>query len=99
MTGLLTGLLDGLQNKRYHIYFNNFYTSPDLCNRLLTLGFGSCGTVRIDRKGIPKSFRHANPKKGEIVTYRNGKILGLKSMNPWCQSSDTLTRQQEGQRT
>ncbi len=83
---VVTGRLNGLQNKGYHVYFDNFYTSAALCNRLLTLGFGICGTVRIDRKGIPQSFRQANTKKGEIVTYRDGKILGLKWKDKQCVS-------------
>ncbi len=60
------------------VYFDNFYTSPQLCKRLLTLGFKSCGTVRIDRKGIPETFRKATPTKGSIVTYRDEDMLGLK---------------------
>jgi len=59
------------------VYFDNFYTSPALCKRLLTLGFGSCGTVQIDRWNIPAKFKEAAPKKGEIATY-DGKLLGLK---------------------
>ena len=72
------GLLTVLENKGYHVYFDNFYTSPALCNRLLTLGFGSCGTVRLDRRGIPVTFKQATPGKGDIVTYRDGHVLGLK---------------------
>ena len=71
-------LLSGLQNKGYHVYFDNFYTSPTLCKRLLTLGFGSCGTVRLDRRGIPVTFKQATPSKGDITTYRDEKLLGLK---------------------
>ena len=37
-------LLSRLENKGYHVYFDNFYTSPTLCKYLLTFGFGSCGT-------------------------------------------------------
>ncbi len=66
---VVTGLLAGLERKGYHVYFDNYYTSPTLCKRLLTLGFGSCGTVRLDRKGIPKSFKGATPNKGDIGTY------------------------------
>ena len=71
-------MLSGLENKGYHVYFDNFYTSPTLCKRLLTLGFGSCGTVRVDRRGIPVTFKKATPNKGNITTYQDGNILGLK---------------------
>ena len=65
-------MLSGLENKGYHVYYDNFYTSPTLCERLLTLGFGSCVTIRVDRRGIPV------PNKGDITTYQDGNILGLK---------------------
>ena len=71
-------MLSGLENKGYHVYFDNFYTSPTLCKRLLTLGFGSCSTVRVDRRGIPVTFKKATPNKGDITTYQDGNILGLK---------------------
>ena len=60
-------LLSGLENKGYHVYFDNLYTSPTLCKRLFTLGFGSCGTVRIDQQGIlghlskPSQTRETSP--------------------------------------
>ena len=71
-------MLSGLENKGYHVYFDNFYTSPTLCKCLLTLGFGSCGTVRVDWRGIPVTFKKATPNKGNITTYQGGNILGLK---------------------
>ena len=75
---VVVGLLTGLENKGYHVYFDNFYTSPTLCKRLLTLGFGSCGTVRLDRRNIPATFKAAAPKKGVIATYHDEAILRLK---------------------
>ena len=54
-------LLSGLEKKGYHVYFDNFYTSPTLCKRLFILGFGSCGTVRLDRRGFPVTFKQATP--------------------------------------
>ncbi len=75
---VVVALLCGGEHLDHHVYFNNFLTSPQLCKRLLTLGFKSCGTVRIDRKGIPETFRKATPTKGSIVTYRDEDMLGLK---------------------
>ena len=40
------------------------------------MGFGCCGTVRLDRQNIPDAFRTATPKKGEIATYHG--LFGLK---------------------
>ena len=74
----MTGLLTGLEHKGYHVYFDNFYTSQSLCKRLHTMGFGCCGTVRLDRRNIPVAFRSATPKKGEIATYHDDELFGLK---------------------
>ena len=43
-------LLTGLEDKGHHVYFDNFYTSPSLCKQLFKLGYGSCGTIRINRR-------------------------------------------------
>ena len=71
-------LVSGLENKGYHVYFDNFCTSLTLCKRLFTLEFGSCGTIRIDWQGIPVTFKQAKPHKGDITTYQDENILGLK---------------------
>ena len=49
--------------------------------KLSDLGFGSCGTVRINRKGIPKDFETCELKKGEVVTFCDGTVSGLKWMD------------------
>ena len=43
---VVLSLSSDLFNKGYHIYFDNFYTSPDLCRMLFEKGCGSCGTVK-----------------------------------------------------
>ena len=61
---VVTTLLVGLEGKGYHVYTDNFYTSPTLYHELHTKGFEACGTVRIDRVGIPKSFQKATVARG-----------------------------------
>lgn len=38
----------------YHIYCDNYYTSPALFTHLSGLGFGACGTYREGRMGHPR---------------------------------------------
>ena len=64
---VVTGLLTGLEHKGYHLYFDNFYTSPSLCKHLRTMGFGCCGIVRLDRRNIPDAFRSATPKSVRLT--------------------------------
>ena len=70
-----------LSNCGHHIYTDNFYTSPTLCKRLLELGFGSCGTPRCNRRGIPHDFGHATLRKGDIKTFHDGELIGIRWMD------------------
>ena len=44
--GVNSDLVEDLAGNGYNIFINNFYSSPAL------KGFGACGTVRVDRKGL-----------------------------------------------
>ena len=77
-TRVVLDLVRNLAGKGHNVWFDNYYTSPTLCHKLHTSGFGCCGTLRLDRKGIPPSFRAAVLRKGEVVQYTDGEILGLK---------------------
>ena len=57
---VVVNLVSGLEGKGYHIYTDNFYSSPDLFIELKMKGFEACSTVRINRLGIPKEFQQAS---------------------------------------
>ena len=81
-------LLSGLENKGYHVYIYQ----PNLYKILFTFGFSSCGTVRIERWGIPVTLKQAKPNKGDITTYQDGNVLGLlKWKDKQSQRSDKTT--------
>ena len=44
-----------LQHKGYVVVTDNYYSSPELFHNLASKGFGACGTVRKDRRGIPQA--------------------------------------------
>ena len=60
-------LLEGLEGRGHHVYTNNYYSSPALFGDLQHLGFGACGTVRKNRRGIPDEMK-AKLKKGEVTS-------------------------------
>ena len=45
-----------LEGGRYHIYFDNFFSTLDLFDDLLQDSLYACGTFRKDRKGIPAAI-------------------------------------------
>ena len=79
--GVVMELVKKLTNKGYHLYCDNFYSSPKLFHQLYKLGIGACGTVRLDRRGLPIDFKKAKLLKGEITTFRDGNLMGLKWMD------------------
>ena len=76
-----------LLDKGHRIYFDNYYSSPELLEELLHRNTSSCGTVRSNRKRLPAGVTKANLKPGESCFRRSvandgepGSILALK----WC---------------
>ncbi|GFN84337.1 PiggyBac transposable element-derived protein 4-like [Plakobranchus ocellatus] len=80
-TKIVVGLLAfcGLLHKGHHVYLDNYYNSPELFEELKLLGTGACGTIRTNRKNMPK----ANAAKikldpGESVFRQKDDMLALK---------------------
>ena len=76
----MLNLLEGLENRGHHVYTDNYYTSPALFQDLVSKGFGACGTVRVDRRGVPAEMRKSLAR-GEVVTAKTGPLLALKWMD------------------
>ena len=50
-------VIEGLELKGHHIYMDNYYSSPNLFHDLHEKGFGACGTVSVNRMGMPKEWQ------------------------------------------
>ena len=70
----------GVLDKGYKIFFDNYYTSPELLEELLYRNTLSCGTVRVNRRGLPKSVSTAKLKPGQCAFRRKDAMLALR----WC---------------
>ena len=61
---------------------DNLYSSPTLFKLLSERGLGACGTVREDRRGMPKELFKPKMKKGEVKTAMlDGKVQAIKWMD------------------
>ena len=71
-------LVKGLEHRGHVLYCDNYYSSHELFLKLRSLGFGACGTVRTNRRGIPSSFKSkASLKKGEVRASQSDELLTL----------------------
>ena len=80
---LVLGLLDSVQllDMGHHVYFDNYYNSPDLIDLLHKRKMHACGTVRKNRKSLPLAVTQAKLKQGETVFCHKNNLLALKWMD------------------
>ncbi|XP_069185477.1 piggyBac transposable element-derived protein 4 isoform X1 [Procambarus clarkii] len=67
----VTGLVQPLVNKGYHLYMDNYYNSVTLTEKLRELGVYTCGTIRMLR-GAPKVLQAL--AKGKLPLNTTAKI-------------------------
>ena len=60
-------LIQPFCDQGYHLFFDNFYTSPALVNDLSSKGIGATGTLRTNRAGVPREVK----KLAEILNHKN----------------------------
>ncbi|XP_067122000.1 piggyBac transposable element-derived protein 4-like [Centruroides vittatus] len=72
---VVLSLLDPLLDKGYCLTTDNYYTSPQLADYLITRKTDCCGTLRTTRKDVPKILHKKKLKKGETVAMQRGKVL------------------------
>ena len=65
--GVVMSLVEKLQGRGHHVYTDNFYTSPALFAELKEQGFGACGTVRVNRRGLPPELKK-NLSRGDVCS-------------------------------
>ena len=74
-------LVDPIKDRGHHVYMDNFYTSPQVFADLRANGFGACGTLRLNRRGLPPAI-HQKVRKGEKATIRlDTSMLAIKWMD------------------
>ena len=79
-TKLVLGLLEKgqLLDKGYKVFTDNYYTNPELLLECFYRQTFGTGTVRGNRKNMPKAVVRAKLKKEESCFCRNGELLCIK---------------------
>lgn len=67
-----------LLNKGHHLYCDNFYTSVSLFENLLQNQTAACGTVRCNRKDMPKALVSKKQTSGETSFMKKDGLLAVK---------------------
>lgn len=72
-------LMSGLLRLGHMLFMDNFYNSPELATRLVEETTHVCGTLRMNRKGVPKNLQkkdNGRPlEKGDIKFFTNSNCL------------------------
>lgn len=70
-------LMDHLKGKGYTLTTDNFYTSPELAELLIKCRTDVCGTMKLNRKGLPLFLKNEKLKKGDVIACQKGKICAM----------------------
>ena len=77
-TNVVMHMCESLFNKGHTLYIDNWYNSPDLCEKLAVRGTNIVGTVRPNRKDMPENISSIKLKTGEYEQWSAKNILCLK---------------------
>ncbi|XP_033729312.1 piggyBac transposable element-derived protein 4-like [Pecten maximus] len=75
---LIMRLADPFLNKGYHLYMDNYFSSPHLFYSLYLNGTLACGTLRKNRRGVPQALKNRNLIRGEMFTMNNDMLVAVK---------------------
>ena len=84
---IVINLMDGLLDKGYRLFVDNYYNSFELAQQLIKEKTYICGTLRSDRTSNPLDVTKAKLSKGEVVhRSRDGVVV-----SKWKDKRDVLT--------
>ncbi|KAF2886747.1 hypothetical protein ILUMI_19426, partial [Ignelater luminosus] len=85
-------LVKPLLNKGYCLTIDNFYNSPQLADLLVSRKTDVYGTLRANRKEVPKELSTTKILKGEVIGFQRGKVAVMKwkDKKEFCGTKTTL---------
>ena len=68
-------LIKSLFGQGYSLFVDNFYSSVQLCKDLLVNKITMCGTILINRRGIPSQIKSKKQIKSEVFANGLGRVI------------------------
>ena len=73
---VVTKLCRPIYNKGHHVCMDNYFSSQELFNELTNNQTGACGTLWVNKRGIPNRVKTGKPAKGDPpFTESDGSLL------------------------
>ncbi|KAL8614015.1 hypothetical protein ACOMHN_023250 [Nucella lapillus] len=77
-TRVVRKLVSPYFKKYHHVYLDNYFTSVDLMEVLLRKKTYACGTVRLNRRGLPDRLKHTKlTVPGQMLKLQKGRLLAV----------------------
>ncbi|KAL8599603.1 hypothetical protein ACOMHN_024501 [Nucella lapillus] len=77
-TRVVRKLVSPYFKKYHHVYFDNYFTSVNLMEVLLRKKTYSCGTVRLNRRGLPDRLKRTKlTVPGQMLKLQKGRLLAV----------------------
>jgi hypothetical protein len=74
----VAGITRRVENVRHKLYMDNFFSSHDLFDDFHSRKINCCGTVRLNRNGMPQEFRKTMKlTRGDIRTRVRGNLTTM----------------------
>lgn len=77
-TDVVLRLMDPLLDSGYHLYTDNYYSCPELFQKLILHKTMCTGTVRANRVGMPKDMAKQSLRVGESTFRRKNNLVAMK---------------------
>ncbi|KAF8789082.1 PiggyBac transposable element-derived protein like [Argiope bruennichi] len=74
-------MMEPLLHKGYCLTIDNYYSSPELADKLVSCRTDTYGTLNLKRKEVLKEMQKKKLKKGEIIAFQRGKVTVMKWMD------------------
>jgi hypothetical protein len=76
-TAVVLKICEPLLHKGYTLWMDNYYNSPALVTFLKSCNTDGVGTIRVNRKAVPKKLQESKLKKGEVIAQHSEPVCVL----------------------